>query len=78
MSIDILNPGSITINGGSIFHGSGILNPDEFIVLTPQNFRVYARGRTNYNWMKFWRKPKVNTSKFDSIIRKAKQKATTI
>lgn len=72
-SINILNPGSITVNGSSIFDGSGVLIPDEFIVLTPQNIRVYARGRTNYNWMKFWRKPKVNTLKFRSIIRKAKR-----
>ena len=78
MRVDMLNPGSIVINGSPVFHDSEILNPDEFIVLTPQNFRVYARGRTNYNWAKFWRKPKVNTSKFDSIIRKAKQKTTTI
>jgi len=75
MSVNILNPGSIRIWG----HGSGNEHPcRERLILTPQTWRVYQRGRTNYNWMKFWRKPKVNTSKFDSIIRKAKQNETRI
>lgn len=77
MSADMLNPGTITVAGKSAFDGSGILNPYEFEELNPATFALHVKGRTLYNWLKYWRKPKVNTLKFRSIIRKHKQ-ATTI
>lgn len=72
MSIDILNPGTIIVSGKSEFDGTGILNPYEFEELNIQTLRFHVKGRTLYNWFKHWRKPKINTLKFRSIIRKSK------
>lgn len=70
--IDILNPGTITVAGKSAYDGSGILNPYEFEELSVQILAMHVKGRTLYNWLKHWRKKKVNTLKFRSIIKRHK------
>lgn len=67
---DILNPGCITIEGVSIFNGTGIIALDEYIVLTPQTLKMHNNCPGGYNFTKFWRKKKVNTSRLKSVIRK--------
>lgn len=67
----MLNPGTITVAGKSAYDGSGILNPYEFEELSVQTFAMHVKGRPLYNWLKHWRKKKVNTLKFRSIIRNA-------
>lgn len=71
MSTDVLNPGTIT------FWSSG-MEVDKFgapITLSPKEYMLSHKGVHGYNFKKFWIKNKINTIKFRSIIRKAKQKA---
>lgn len=70
--MDMLNPGSITVAGKSVYDGSEVLNPYELVELSVQTLAMHVKGRTLYNWLKHWRKKKVKTLKFRSIIRRHK------
>lgn len=69
MSTDILNPGTIT------FWPSG-MQVDKFgspVTLSPKEYMLLYKRTYGYNFKKFWMKSKINTIRFRSIIRKAKQ-----